>query len=141
METIFVVALSILAFGLISGRIERSFITAPMVFVVLGLLVGRWGLAIVPHDIETPLVHTLATITLVLALFTDASRMDLKLLRRQHDLPVRLLGIGLPLTVAMGMLGAVLLLSPIFFAKPKNGGTRNDSSTSNAVGSRPSHCS
>ena len=113
MVTIFVIALSILAFGLISGRIERSFITAPMVFVLLGLLVGRWGLAILPHDIETPLVHTLAIITLVLVLFTDASRIDLKLLRRKHDLPVRLLGIGLPLTVAIGMLVAVLLLSGI----------------------------
>ena len=43
METLFAVALSILAFGLISGRIEKSFITAPMVFVLLGVLVGRWG--------------------------------------------------------------------------------------------------
>jgi NhaP-type Na+/H+ or K+/H+ antiporter len=115
METILVVALSVLAFGLISGRIERSIITAPMVFVVLGLLVGRWGLAIVPQEIETPLVDTLAAITLVLVLFTDASRIDLKLLRRQHSLPVRLLGVGLPLTVAMGMFGAFLLLSGITF--------------------------
>jgi NhaP-type Na+/H+ or K+/H+ antiporter len=113
METILVVALSILAFGLISGRIERSFITAPMVFVLLGLLVGRWGLAIVPSELDTPLVDTLATITLVLVLFTDASRIDLKLLRRQHSLPVRLLGVGLPLTIAMGMVGAYLLLSGI----------------------------
>jgi NhaP-type Na+/H+ or K+/H+ antiporter len=115
METILVVALSVLAFGLISGRIERSFITAPMVFVVLGLLVGRWGLAIVPQEIETPLVDTLAAITLILVLFTDASRIDLKLLRRQHSLPVRLLGVGLPLTIAMGMFGAFLLLSGITF--------------------------
>jgi NhaP-type Na+/H+ or K+/H+ antiporter len=113
METIFVVALSILAFGLISGRIEKSIFTAPMVFVLFGLLVGRWGLAIVPDDVETPLVDTLATITLVLVLFTDASRIDLKLLHQKHDLPVRLLGIGLPLTVAIGMLVAVLLLSGI----------------------------
>ena len=111
METLFVVALSILAFGLISGRIEKSFITAPMVFVGLGLLVGRWGLAIVPDNIETVLVHVLATMTLVLVLFTDAARIDLKLLRRQHNLPVRLLSVGLPLTVAMGMLAAVLLLN------------------------------
>jgi NhaP-type Na+/H+ or K+/H+ antiporter len=113
METILVVALSILGFGLISGRIERSIITAPMVFVSLGLLVGRWGFAIVPPDIETPLIETLATITLVLVLFTDASRIDLKLLRRQHTLPVRLLSVGLPLTIAMGMFGAFLLFSGI----------------------------
>ena len=82
METLFVVALSILAFGLISGRIERSIITAPMVFVLFGILVGRWGIAIAPDEIETPLIDTLATITLVLVLFTDASRIDLNLRSR-----------------------------------------------------------
>ena len=113
MEILFIIALSILAFGSISGRIEKSIITPPMVFVLFGLLVGRWGLAIVPDDIETTVVHILATITLVLVLFTDASRIDLKLLCREHNLPVRLLGIGLPLTVAMGTLCAVLLLGGI----------------------------
>jgi NhaP-type Na+/H+ or K+/H+ antiporter len=113
METILVVALSILAFGLISGRIEKSIITPPMVFVVFGLFVGRWGMAVVPHDIETPSVEILATITLVLVLFTDASRIDLKLLRREHELPVRLLAVGLPLTIALGMLVAILLLGGI----------------------------
>ena len=113
METIFVVGLSIIAFALVSGWIDRSLLTAPMVFVLLGLLVGRWGLGVLPHDIETSLADNLATITLVLVLFTDASRIDLKLLVRQHDLPIRLLAVGLPLTVAMGMLGAVLLLGGI----------------------------
>jgi NhaP-type Na+/H+ or K+/H+ antiporter len=113
METLFVIALSILAFGLISGRIERSVITPPMVFVLIGLLVGRWGLGIVPAVIATPFVHILATITLVLVLFTDASRIDLKLLRQDHDLPVRLLAVGLPLTIALGMLVAFLLLGGI----------------------------
>ena len=113
METLFVVALSILAFGLISGRIEKSVITAPMVFCSFGLLVGRWGLGVVPDDIETPLIDVLATVTLVLVLFTDASRIDLQLLRRKHDLPVRLLGIGLPLTVALGAIVAILLLPGI----------------------------
>ncbi len=111
MEIIFVVALCILAFGLISRRIDTSIVTPPMIFVLLGLLVGRWGLDVVPRQIETSVIELLATITLVLVLFTDASRIDLKLLRRQHDLPIRLLGIGLPLTIVAGTLGAIVLLN------------------------------
>ena len=113
MESLLIVAISIVGFGLISRRIERSVLTSPMMFVLLGLLVGRWGLDVVAQDIETPLLHTLAEVTLVLVLFTDASRIDLKLLRRQHALPIRLLGIGLPLTIAIGWLAAVALLSGI----------------------------
>jgi NhaP-type Na+/H+ or K+/H+ antiporter len=113
METLFIIALSILAFGLISGRIESSGITPPIVFVLLGLLVGQWGLRVVPSEIETPLVHMLATVTLVVVLFTDASRIDLKLLQREHNLPVRLLTIGLPLTIAVGTLVAAHLLQSI----------------------------
>ena len=44
----------------------------------------------------------LAEATLTLVLFADASRIDLRLLRREVDVPVRLLGIGLPLTIAAG---------------------------------------
>ena len=37
-------------------------------------------------------------------LFADASRIDLRALRREYALPARLLGIGLPLTIVVGAL-------------------------------------
>ena len=113
METLFVIALAVMAFGAISGRIEKSVITPPMVFVAFGLLVGTWGLGVVPNEVETPLIDMLATITLVLVLFTDASRIDLALLRREQNLPMRLLGIGLPLTIVLGMVTAAWMLGGI----------------------------
>ncbi len=115
METIFVIAVAILAFGIVSARIEKTIITAPIVFVCFGLLLGRWGVAVLPSGVETPTLHLLATVTLVLVLFTDASRIDLKLLWREHNLPVRLLGFGLPLTVVLGLVCAAWLLSGITF--------------------------
>ena len=54
-------------------------------------------------------VQTLAELTLVLVLFTDASRIDLGLLRRQHDLPIRLLAVGLPLRLLFGTAVGVIL--------------------------------
>jgi NhaP-type Na+/H+ or K+/H+ antiporter len=103
-----VVALGILGFALISGRVQRSIITGPMVFVVFGFVVAR-GLGVVELEIEDPLIQTLAELTLVLVLFTDASRIDLGLLRREHTLPVRLLSVALPLCIALGTLLAILL--------------------------------
>ena len=51
-------------------------------------------------------MRTLAEATLGLILFCDASRIDLGQLRRQIGVPLRLLGIGLPLTIALGALAA-----------------------------------
>ncbi len=115
MELLFAVAISILAFGMISGRIEKSLVTAPMMFVLLGILFGQWGFGIVSNEIETSLIDSLAKITLVLVLFTDASKIDLSLLRRKHDLPLRLLGIGLPLTIGAGLVGGLVLLGSLTF--------------------------
>ncbi len=97
-----VVAAIILGFGLISGRVQNSILTPPIVFAGLGLLAGGHGLGWIDLHIEDHLIHTLAELTLVLILFTDATRIDLKLLRRQHDLPIRLLLIGMPLTILLG---------------------------------------
>ena len=52
------------------------------------------------------MVHGLAELTLVLVLFTDAARIHLDCLRREGSLPARLLGIGMPLTVATGAFAA-----------------------------------
>ncbi len=105
-----IVAAGILGFALISGRIQRSPITPPMVFVAFGFLVSQ-GIGMLELSIESPLIQTLAELTLVLVLFTDASRIDLKLLKRQHDLPIRLLSIGLPLTILLGTVLAAVMLT------------------------------
>lgn len=104
-----IVAFGVLAYSLVSKRIERSPLTAPMIFLVLGLLVGEGGLALVQLDVSSAFVSVLAELTLILVLYTDAARIDLTLLRRDHDLPIRLLAIGLPLTIVLGAVAAVLI--------------------------------
>ena len=60
-----------------------------------------------PDEVENFISITVLTqLTLVLVLFTDATRIDLAHLRLEESLPARLLGIGLPLTVAAGALAA-----------------------------------
>lgn len=112
------IALFLLLYGLVSARLERSPITGPMVFVAAGLLLWRFGL--LGAD-DGPFDHaffdTVATLTLILVLFIDASRIRPGLLRREGSLPARLLGVGLPLTVVAGTaLGVWLLGLPLWSA-------------------------
>ena len=105
-----VISLGVLAFALVSGRLVNSAITPPMVFVAFGLLIGPYGLGIAAIDLDADLIRALAELTLILVLFTDAARIDVGRLRRDHTLPVRLLAIGLPLTFLLG----VALAWPLF---------------------------
>ena len=100
-----VIAAALLAFGAVSRKAERSPITPPIVFLGLGLAFGQAGLGWMELDVGHGVVHGMAELTLVIVLFIDASRIDLACLRRERGLPIRLLGIGMPLTIALG--GAV----------------------------------
>ncbi len=107
--SIAVVTGGLLVFSLISKWFQGSVVTPPMVFIVFGFLVGSEGLAIANVDPGHTAIHFIAELTLVLVLFTDAARINLSRLRRDHNLPVRMLVIGLPLTMVAGTLIAVQL--------------------------------
>lgn len=103
MESIlFFAALLTFLYGLVSGVIARSPISGPMVFVGIGLLVGPLGFDLFEAKIESELVQVVAEVTLIVILFTDASMIRLKALKREYGIPLRLLAIGLPLTMALG---------------------------------------
>ena len=109
-EALAAIAIFILFFGLISRRLEKSIITPPMAYVLFGLLISSSALGIIQEvKINNEFIKILAEITLVILLFTDASRIKLKELRRDYNLPLRLLGIGLPITIILGT-GLALLL-------------------------------
>jgi NhaP-type Na+/H+ or K+/H+ antiporter len=104
------IALALLGFAAVSGRLEGTPITAPMVFTAVGLFVGADALGLVDPVVSGEAVKLLAEATLALVLFGDASRIDLAALRDEVSIPVRLLGIGLPLTLIAGFgVGLVLL--------------------------------
>ena len=99
-------AVALVTFGAVSRRMERGVVSPPMVFLGLGVVLGKLGWL----DSGGGLLDGLTELTLVLVLFTDAARIDLEHLRLQRSLPARLLGIGLPLTVAAGAFAAWMLL-------------------------------
>jgi NhaP-type Na+/H+ or K+/H+ antiporter len=96
------VAVIVVAYAVVSRRLHGSIITLPMFFVTAGLIAGSDGLKLIDLPIRSEVMRVLAEGTLTLILFADASRIDLVSLTREYMLPVRLLGIGLPLTIVAG---------------------------------------
>ena len=111
--TLAIVAAAVLAVAAVSRRLSGTPITPAMVFVAIGVLVGPRVLGEVDLSPLSESVRALAEATLTLVLFADASRIDLRALRRDYHLPVRLLGIGLPLTIGAGALLAALLFDQL----------------------------
>ncbi len=101
-QAIAVVAAGFIGFALVSRRLESSILTPPMVFTAFGLVIGEAVLGLADLDLGHGFIHGLAEVTLILVLFSDAARIDLGQLRRDHDLPQRMLLVGMPLTIAAG---------------------------------------
>ena len=105
---ILAITLALIAFGLISRKIEGSILTGPILFSAFGLIAGPAAFGLIPLQISNEGLHLLAEVTLILVLFSDAANIDLAQLRRDHNLPVRMLLIGMPLTIALGAMVAFL---------------------------------
>ena len=101
------VVTGVLVYGLFSKKLEGTPITLPIVFAGFGWLVGMGGLGLADIDPSHGVIHIIAELTLILVLFSDAARIDLKRLLSDHDLPLRLLCIGMPLTIITGALVAL----------------------------------
>ncbi len=99
-----IVAAAVLAVAGISRRLTDTSFTPAMAFVLIGLLVGPLVIDAVTSAPTGASVRTLAEATLAVVLFADASRIKLRVLQREYAVPLRLLGIGLPLTIAAGAL-------------------------------------
>ena len=104
-----VVLTTIVAWCVLAGRLQPGGLTAPIVFVAAGWLFAE-GFHLFELDVEPELVRLVAEVTLVWVLFADASRVQLQQFRRDLGMYARLLGAGLPLTVALGAGAAMLLL-------------------------------
>ncbi len=102
-------AAAVLGVAFLSRPLSGTPVTPAMVFVVVGVLAGP----LVLDDLTLPpggeTVRTLAEATLAVVLFSDAARIELRALRREATVPLRLLGIGLPLTIVVGTLVAIPL--------------------------------
>jgi NhaP-type Na+/H+ or K+/H+ antiporter len=110
-ENIALLALFAFVYSVVAGRLDRTYVNGPVVYLFFGLIAGPVGLGLLNLNVGGEAIRTIAELTLVLVLFTDASNADLSVLRRTFHLPQRLLLVGLPLTILFG-LGTGSLLFP-----------------------------
>jgi NhaP-type Na+/H+ or K+/H+ antiporter len=96
-------------YSLVSRRLEQTIVTAPIMFTTAGMLMLPALPAILRFGVNTSVLSWLAETGLVLLLFTDASRTDLATLRSIGNLAVRLLSVGLLLTILLGSVAARLV--------------------------------
>ena len=110
-----IVAAALLAVAGVSRRLTDTPFTPAMAFVLIGLALGPLVFDEVTVAPTGETVRTFAEATLAVVLFADASRIKLRVLRREYEVPVRLLAVGLPLTIVVGAVLAVALF-PDFVA-------------------------
>ncbi len=96
-------------FSLVSAKLDRTIFTPPILFTVAGIVVQVLSSDLGFHEDSGEVFLLLAEVGLVLLLFTDASRTDLRVLRNLRDLPARLLSTGMLLTLLLGTLTALVV--------------------------------
>ena len=103
----------LLAYALISRLLDRRSVTAQIVMLALGVGLGIAVRGTPEMTFDVELLGAAGEAALILALVVDAARIDIGALRRTAGLPLRLLAIGLPLTIVAGTAAAIVVLPGI----------------------------
>jgi NhaP-type Na+/H+ or K+/H+ antiporter len=115
--------------ALLSGVVDRWRVPQVAVFLLLGLVLGSNGLGVIAFGLQSSTLQSIATIALVLVLFTDAVSIDVAAMRKYRRLAGVVLGPGTVITAALiavaawGLLGfspasAVILGSALASTDP-----------------------
>ena len=102
-------ALFVFCYTLVAGRLERAPASGPIVFVASGFLMGPLVLGWFDGSVSRTELRMLADLTLAVILFVDAANANLTVLKRQFQIPARMLFLGLPGVIVLGTLTAAVL--------------------------------
>lgn len=109
--------LLILAYSLISKRLRGSVVSSTMIFVAAGIILGSKTIGVIDISLDDAMVLLVAEIALVLILFSDASRINISAFKGSADMSLRLLVLGMPLTIAFGTVLALLFFTELSIAE------------------------
>jgi len=112
-ENLALLAVFVLVYSAVSGAVERTWISGPIIFTLFGVLIGPVGFDLLSLETDRELIKAMAELTLAMVLFTDAAGADMGVLKKTSGLPARLLLIGLPLTILLGFGVAALLVDSL----------------------------
>jgi NhaP-type Na+/H+ or K+/H+ antiporter len=102
-------------YSIVASRLERTPVNGALVYVAAGMLLGPQALGLVDLSVDGETISLLAEFALAICLFTDSSNANLSVLRRIEAAPIRLLLVGLPLTIALGLGVGMLIFDGLGF--------------------------
>jgi NhaP-type Na+/H+ or K+/H+ antiporter len=105
-----VLAVLVLGYALVSKQVNRSYVAPALIFMLLGMALGPFGLHLLEAGPGTEGYTILAQLALTVILFNQAANLNFNQIRVHGPVALRLLIIGIPLTVVLGALTAVVLL-------------------------------
>lgn len=108
-QNVLVFAAFILIYSLMAKRMEKTILSGPFLTIIVGVVAGPLLLNLINLKVGIEGYKIIAELALALVLFTDAANTDIRGLMKNISIPVRLLLIGLPLTIVLGMLGGLMI--------------------------------
>jgi NhaP-type Na+/H+ or K+/H+ antiporter len=112
-QNLALLAAFLLTYSIFAGRFESRLLNGPLMFMLAGLILGPAFLGILQPRIDKDGLRILAELTLAIVLFSDAANANLKTLKAYEGLPLRLLLLGLPLTMLSGWLVGIWLFPQV----------------------------
>jgi NhaP-type Na+/H+ or K+/H+ antiporter len=106
-ETAFVLTVLVLCYAAVSGLVRRWYLAPALIFVILGIVLGPSCLGLIEAGFDTKGFTVLSELALTVILFNQASTLNLRTLFRRGHLPMRLIAIGIPVTIALNTAIAV----------------------------------
>ena len=110
------IAIFLLVYSCLAGGLQRTWISGAILVTAFGFVAGPTCLGLLDWELDRDTMRGLAEMTLAVMLFTDAALADLGVISKNRGLPLRLLLIGLPLTILLGFgVAAFLVVGPSLY--------------------------
>lgn len=91
----------LVAGALASGLARRTFLSLTAIFVVVGFVLGRGALGVLPFHAASAFVGDLAVVALIVILFRDGLEVEGELLQSAWRVPLRKLVLAMPITAGL----------------------------------------
>src|SRR3954465_8518188 len=101
--TAFVLTSMVLTYAVVSGLVKQWYLAPALIFVLCGMALGPFGFDLLEGGPNTSTFTVLAQLALTVILFNQAAELDLSAVVRRREVTFRLLVIGIPLAIALGV--------------------------------------
>jgi NhaP-type Na+/H+ or K+/H+ antiporter len=109
-ETAFVLTILVLCYAVVSGLVKRWYVAPALIFIAFGMVLGPFGFGVMEAGTDTQSFTILAQLALTVILFNQAAMLDLPSVVRRGHVTFRLLVVGIPLSIVLGTMVALLVL-------------------------------